>query len=140
MPTDAPASPAAPPRTTIRSVAAIALGFLLMGGLAVLMDVVLEAAGIFPPDAAMSGFHLGLAMTYRLVFTVAGGYATARAAPDKPLVHAVILGFVGSVIALVGAAAVARQAPGSTPLWYPLAIIGATMPCCGLGGLLGARR
>ena len=143
MSTNAPESAPAPaaPRPSIgRSLAAVALGFMVVGGLAVLVDAGLRAAGVFSPGTAMSTPQYAVAMLHRLVFLVLGGYVTARAAPAKPLAHAVVLGFAASVIAVVGAGSVARQAPGTTPLWYPLGIIGATMPCCGLGGVLGMRR
>jgi len=123
-----------------RSAAAVALGFLVMGGLAVATDVALRGVGVFPAENAMTTPLLALAMAYRMGFTVAGAYVTARFAPRKPLTHAVVLGFAGTVIALTGAAAVSRQAPGLTPTWYPLGIIGATLPCAGLGGILRVRQ
>lgn len=126
--------------TLLRSMAAVALGFLVLGGLAIATDAALRLAGLFPDAAAMSTPLLALAVSYRMLFTVAGGFVTAHLAPAKPLVHAVVLGFVSSVIVLVGSAAVARQAPGSTPVWYPMAILAATMPCAGLGGLLRLQR
>ena len=118
----------------------MALGFLVMGGLAVVTDLALRGLGIFPAENAMTTPLLILAMAYRMVFTVAGGYDAARFAPRKGLTHAVVLGFVGTVIALAGAAAVSRQAPGTTPPWYPLGIIGATLPCAGFGGILRVRQ
>jgi hypothetical protein len=118
----------------------VALGFLVMGGLAVMTDLILRAVGIFPAENSMRTPLLVVAMAYRMMFTVAGGYVTARTAPRSPLTHSVILGFAGTVIALAGAAAVSRQAPGSTPTWYPLGIIGATLPCAGLGGILRVRQ
>lgn len=137
-PSPSPAPGASP--SLGRSAAAVALGFLVMGGLAVVTDVVLRGLGVFPAENAMTTSLLVLAMAYRMLFTVAGGYVTARVAPRKPLTHAVVLGFAGTVIALAGAAAVARQAPGTTPRWYPLGIIGATLPCAGLGGILRVRQ
>lgn len=133
--------PESVPRSSLsRSVAAVGLGFLVLGGLSVLTDMVMRLVGLFPTAGAIATPALVLAVIYRLAFTVAGGYVTARVAPGKPLAHAVSLGFCGTVVAITGAAAVARQAPDSSPLWYPLAIIAATLPCSGLGGLLGVRR
>lgn len=48
----------------------------------------------------MSGGLFALAATYRILFTVLGGYVTARLAPSKSLEHALVLGSIGSVLAL----------------------------------------
>jgi hypothetical protein len=43
-----------------------------------------------------------LASAYRALFTVAGGYATARLAPDRPMRHVWILAGIGLVTGLAG--------------------------------------
>src|SRR5262245_5508199 len=91
------------PRLT-RSIAAVALGFVLTGALSVGMDLVLHAVGIYPPwgQVTPSGLLL-LATLYRIVFTVFGGGITARLAPNRPMKHVVVLGTEGTLAALIGA-------------------------------------
>ena len=46
-----------------------------------------------------------LATAYRTVFAIAGCYITARLAPDRPMMHALVLGSVGVVRSTAGAVA-----------------------------------
>jgi O-antigen/teichoic acid export membrane protein len=71
-----------------------------------------------------------LATAYRIVFGIAGCYLAARLAPDRPMKHALILGVVGLVLSIAGAAAMWGAGPG----WYSLAIIAITLPCAWIGG------
>ncbi len=87
----------------------------------------------------MSNALWGLATAYRIVFGVLGGYVAARLAPDRPVRHAVILGFVGVVLSLAGAAATWNQGPGFGPKWYPLSLVAIALPSTWAGGLLYDR-
>ena len=44
-----------------------------------------------------------LALSYRLVYTILGGYITAGLAPHRPMRHVLILGIIGFVMATAGA-------------------------------------
>ena len=57
---------------------------------------------------------------YRIVIGVGGAWFTARLAPGKPMKHAMILGYAGVVLALVGL--VATWNLGLGPRWYPIAL------------------
>lgn len=128
------------PRLT-RSIAAVALGFVLTGALSVGMDVVLHAVGIYPPWGQVTpGGLLLLATLYRIVFTVLGGGLTARLAPNRPMKHVVILGTVGTVAAVIGAFATWNAGPQFGPHWYPLALIVTAFPAVWLGGRLSTSR
>jgi hypothetical protein len=73
-----------------------------------------------------------LATAYRIVFGIAGCYLAARLAPDRPMKHALILGVVGLVLSIAGAAAMWDAGPA----WYSLAIIAIALPCAWVGGKL----
>jgi hypothetical protein len=54
-------------------------------------DVILENLGVFPPQnepASYVGWMLMLALIYRSVYAVVGGYVAATLAPDRPMRHA----------------------------------------------------
>jgi hypothetical protein len=75
-----------------------------------------------------------LALSYRIVYTAAGGYIAARLAPSAPMRHAVILGLIGLVPGTAGIVAAASTELG--PLWYPVVLDLSGLPCCWLGGVL----
>jgi hypothetical protein len=68
-------------------------------------------------------------LSYSLVAAIIGGYITASAAENSPLVHVLAL----ALIVLLMAALSALQQRGQQPIWYQL-LLAATMP---LGVLLG---
>ena len=74
---------------------------------------------------------LGLAITYRLVFTAVGGHVAARLAPFAPMQHVLALVAVGTLLGLVGASA----AVGITPTWYTILVIVLTPVPLGSAGL-----
>ena len=77
------------PRRVLPSIGAVLAGFALTFVLSVLGDGVMHASGIFPPfGQPMATSLFVLATLYRTVFTVAGGYLTARLAPGRPMRHA----------------------------------------------------
>src|SRR5205823_12741815 len=84
-----------------------------------LVDVVLHITHVFPPinDPINDALAL-LATSYRIVIGVAGAWLTARLSPDKPLKHALILGYIGVALGLVGV--VATLSMRFAPNWYPI--------------------
>jgi len=87
----------------------------------------------------MSGGLFGLATAYRIVYTIFGGYLTARLAPHAPVRHALILGFIG-LLPAIGGVMVALSKPELGPLWYPIVILVSGVPCVWLGGVLYRSR
>jgi len=69
----------------------------------------------------MAGALFVLATAYRIVYTILGGYITARLAPHAPVRHALILGLVGLVTGLLGVIANIAK-PELGPLWYSIAV------------------
>jgi hypothetical protein len=128
-----------PPRRIGQSIVAVIAGILVGIVITLGTDVVLHAVGVFPPwGASMVGFDsaLLLATAYRIVYGVLGSYIIARLAPDRPMQHALVGGFLGLVVSIVGAVVTWNKGPAFGPHWYPLALIVLAMPQAWAGGRL----
>jgi hypothetical protein len=100
-------------------------------------DGVLHAVHVFPSlGQPMADQLLALATAYRAAFGVLGSYATARLAPNRPMMHALILGVIGTIACLVGAVVTWNMGLGAH--WYPLALVVLAMPQSWLGGKWGS--
>src|ERR1700730_18520276 len=120
-----------------RSVAAVVAGIVVGVVLTLITDLVLHAIGVFPPwGQPVSDGPLVLATAYRIVFGVVGSYVAARLAPDRPMRHAMIAGFVGFVVSIVGAIVTWNKGPAFGPHWYPLALVVLAIPTAWVGGKL----
>ena len=116
-----------------KSIWAVVAGVLVIIVVTTLVDIVLHATGVFPPmDQPINDALALLAASYRIVISVGGAWLTARLAPDKPMKHAIILGYVGIVLGLVGV--VATWNLGLGPRWYPIALSVLAIPQCWVGG------
>ena len=130
----------APRRRLFRSIVAILLGILTVVVLSLGTDQLLHVLAVYPPwGEAMHdpGSNL-LALSYRCVYTVAGGYVTALAAPHAPMRHVWILAGIGLALGVLGAVATIPMHLG--PAWYPIAIAITAVPCTWLGGVLHRSR
>jgi hypothetical protein len=123
-----------------RSVGALLLGIVVGVALSLGTDQVLHIAHVYPPwGQPMHEPSLNLlALSYRLIYGVVGGYVIARFAPHAPLRHALIGGVLGFVVSLLGVIAATQVDLG--PLWYPIALALTAIPCSWLGGWLYARK
>jgi hypothetical protein len=122
---------------TLRSIGAVLAGLLAVFILSLGTDVIMHATGIFPPWLQpMSDGLFALATAYRIVYGLAGGYITARLAPNRPILHALALGVVGLLLSSVGAAATWNAGPDLGPRWYSLALVATAIPCAWIGGKL----
>jgi len=122
-----------------KSIWAVVAGFLTVVFLSVGTDFVLETLGIFPPQSEPAAYTAGMlmvALVYRCVYTVAGGYVTAWLAPARPMRHAIILGIVGIVAGSIGVVVAWDLSPHH---WYPIALVVTALPCTWLGGKLKTR-
>lgn len=125
------------PRNLWRSAAAILLGFISVAALSLGTDQILHVLHVYPPWGKPMwdpGLNL-LALAYRCVYTVLGGYLTAKLAPRNPMRHVWILTIIGFVVGSAGAMVAIRVADLG-PIWYPVALVIASVPCCWLGGVL----
>jgi hypothetical protein len=116
-----------------KSIGAIAAGLLVIIGVTTLVDIALHATGVYPPiDQPLDDRLALLATAYRIVISVGGAWLTARLAPNEPMKHAMILGYVGVVLGLVGV--VATWNLGLGPRWYPILLAVLAIPQCWAGG------
>lgn len=131
----------APASRPLRSIAAVVLGLLVTAALSIGADLLLRAAGLFPPaDQPLGNAQFALAAGYRTVFAAVGGYVAAQFAPRHPLRHALILGGIGLLLALLGLIASRGQGPEFGPAWYPLSLVLTALPATWAGATLQARR
>ena len=124
-----------------RSVVAILAGFLVVVVLSLATDQLLHVLQVYPPwgepmyDTGLNA----LALSYRIVYTLLGGFITARLAPRVPMRHVMILAIIGLVAGTAGAIA-AISVGNLGPNWYPIALAITAYPCTWLGGRLGVRH
>jgi hypothetical protein len=125
------------PRRVLRRIGAVAAGLVAIFAATTAADIVMHAAGVFPPVGAppMSSALFLLAFAYRVVFDVGGCWLTARLAPDRPMGHAMALGGIGVLLSVAGAVVMW----GAGPMWYPIALAVSALPCAWLGGRLRVR-
>ena len=122
-----------------KSIWAVVAGVLVIIVVTTLVDIVLHATGVFPPmDQPINDALALLATSYRIVISVGGAWLTARLAPDKPMKHAIILGYVGIVLGLVGV--VATWNLGLGPMWYPILLTVLAIPQCWVGGKINEMQ
>ena len=124
-----------------RSIGAVVGGIVVGVVLTLITDLVLHAVGVYPPRGQpVSDGPLVLATAYRIVFGIVGSYVTARLAPDRPMRHAIIAGFIGFIVSIAGAVATWNKGPAFGPHWYPLALIVIALPCAWVGGWMRERQ
>ena len=123
------------PRNLPRSLVAVFLGFVAVVVLSLGTDQIFHVLRVYPPwnePMRDTGLNL-LALSYRIVYTVLGGYITARLAPRNPMRHVWVLAGIGLVVGTLGVVATSGLDLG--PRWYPIAIAVTAVPCTWLGGV-----
>ena len=106
--------------STFRSIRAVLTGIVVGVALSLVTDAILHRLGIIPPSGTpASNGVLALATVYRTVYGVIGSYVTARLAPNRPMLHAMIPGALGFIVSIVGAAVTWNHSEVG-PHWYPV--------------------
>ena len=123
-------------RSVPRTILAILAGLLLVIVLAVLTDGVLQWTGVLPVTGQrrFEDWQSALALSYHLLYVVAGAYLTARLAPRHPVRHALAFGAVGLVMSIMGLQAILEG--DWAPAWYGWALIVLALPVSWIGSLL----
>lgn len=120
-------------KNTIKSIGAVAGGFLVILILSIATDFALKAAGILPYDHLFVSTGLILVVIfYRAVYSLIGCYLAAKLAPRNPMKHAIALGVLGLIISTIGAIAAADLGPA----WYGWTLVVIALPIAWLGGKL----
>jgi hypothetical protein len=102
-------------------------------------DEILHLTHVYPPwGASMVGYEwtLLLATIYRTIYGVAGAYLTARLAPNRPMLHTMMLGALGFAVSILGAVATWNGGPAFGPHWYPVALVVLAVPTAWAGAKL----
>ena len=116
-----------------KSVLAVFLGVVVVVVVTTIVDALLHSAGVYPPQGEPLDDKLSLlATSYRVVIGIAAGWITAKTAPNNPMKHAMILGYIGTVLGLIGV--VATWNMGLGPRWYPIALAVLAVPQSWVGG------
>lgn len=120
-----------------KSAGALCAGLFVGIVLSLGTDEVLHLLRVYPPwGVIMSDGLFVLATAYRFLYSVIGSYIAARLAPNRPMWHAMVLGWAGVVVSGIGAAATWNHQPSLGPHWYPLALVAMSLPCSWCGGRL----
>jgi hypothetical protein len=128
-------------RNTPKSIGAIFAGLATVVLLSMAVDTVMHKTGIFPPMYHPMATSLWmLATAYRAVISVFGCYLAARLAPERPMKHAMFLGWFGVVISTLGTVLTWNKGPEFGPKWYPIALVVVALPCAWLGGRFASAR
>ena len=122
-----------------KSIRAILAGVLVIIVVTTMVDILLHVVGVYPSvGQPLSDAHAVLATCYRIAISVGGAWLTAHLAPNRPMKHAMMLGYVGTVLGLIGLLATWNLGLG--PRWYPVALVVLAIPQCWVGGKLYEAR
>jgi hypothetical protein len=122
----------------LRGTGAILASLVCVAGLSHATDAAVHAVGYFPLEgAAMTDTMYAVALAYRTLYGMLGGFIAARLAPARPQLHANWLGGIGTVLSALGIVAALGGVPG--PLWYPIGLALSAFPSAWIGGR-AARR
>lgn len=122
---------------TLRSISAVLAGAAVSIVLAVGTDEVMKRTGVFPASGGAMGDGLFvLATAYRTVYGVFGAYLTARLAPNRPMMHALILGAIGCAMGILGVVVSWNKMPEIGPRWYPIGLVPLGLAQAWVGGKL----
>ena len=98
----------------MRSIGAVFAGLILIVVASTAVDMVMHRTGVFPATGKpMSNGLWLLATAYRIVISVAGCSLAARLAPRRPMLHAMVLGWIGVAISTLGTVLTWTKAPAS---------------------------
>jgi hypothetical protein len=125
----------------MKSFLAVLAGLAVAIVVAVVLDLVMHAAGVYGTQVSdMTTSDWLIALSYRLLSAIGAGWITARLAPSRPMYHAVLLGAIGAAIALLGVVFAWAKSPDLGPIWYSLLLMLSAIPCTWLGGRLAGTR
>lgn len=120
----------------MKSLWAVVAGFIVVVALSTGTDALLEKIGLFPdPGVILGSGYLALALMYRTVYTVLGGFVTAWLAPQNPMKHVWVLAIIGQLGGIAGVFAGWELSAH----WYPIALAVLAIPSVWFGGWLKTR-
>lgn len=135
-----PAAAPLPPLSVGRRIGSVVAGFFIIFFLSFATDSLLRGIGVFPTEGTMSDGLFVLAAVHRAFAGAAGGWLTARIAPDHPLRHAFVLGLIGTMMNFAATLATWNRGPEFGPKWYPLALVALAIPTALAGAKIARPR
>lgn len=135
-------------KIALKNIGAVLAGFLLTLILTRGTDILLENTGVFPTveEQQKYGFNILwmniVAILYRIIFTMFGGYLTAKLSASKPMRNVNILGIIGTIIAIIGNIVVSQipEMADVLPLWFSIALVLIAYPSVRTGGKLATIK
>lgn len=123
---------------TLKSIWSVLAGFLTVVVLSTATDLIFEGLGVFPPigQGIFITWMLVLALSYRIIYTVMGGYITAKLAPQNPMKHVTVLAVIGTIAGFIGI----FVGWNMSEHWYPIALAVTAFPCTWYGGKLREKN
>jgi len=117
----------------LKSIGVILLAFVVNALLSVLTDFLLERIGVLPnPERGLfETWAILLCLFYRAIYSVLAGFIIAKLAPNKPMLHALILGVIGVAITLLSVSN--PEFAQKSKLWFGYTLAAITIPCIWLG-------
>ena len=121
----------------MKSVLAVVAGLVVTIVLSTGVDLLVVKTGLFPAKSAdNTDMHWAIITAYRAVIAIFGCWVTARLAPSRPMMHALIAGGIGMALAVLGAFFAWDRGPEFGPHWYAIAVALTALPCAWIGGKL----
>ena len=117
-----------------KSIAAVVAGFATIFILAVALDHLLEGTGLMQTQTfdLNAGWVIAVVLAGRFLFNIIGPYVTARLAPNRPQLHAMILGLIGLAMNTMGG----MMMWASTSHWFLIILIVLPVPCAWIAAKL----
>lgn len=122
-----------------RSVLAVVVGIVVGVALTLGTDAILQRAGVIPHfGGRLTNGPAALAVAYRVIFSVLAAYITAWLAPYRPMLHAMIGGWLGFFVGVLGTVATWNRDLG--PHWYAIAVALIAVPSAWIGARIWEGR
>jgi hypothetical protein len=127
-------------RRVLRGIGAVLAGVLANIVLAGTIDFALYATRVYPPMFQPMPDQLwALALAYRVVIAVIGGFLTARLAPAWPMRHVMALGGIETALSALCVVANWNKVEFG-PHWFAISVAVSSLPLAALGGVPGAKQ
>ena len=119
----------------MKSVIAVLSGFFTVFVASIATDQLFHVLNVYPPwgEPMWSPWLNLLALSYRTIYAMAGGFVTASLAPRAPMRHVHVLAGIGTLLAILGAVFAITQA-NLGPVWYPVLLAVTSYPAVWFGG------
>lgn len=128
-------------KDVLKSSGAVFAGFITVVVLSTVTDMILESTGIFPSvqeqtKLGPARWLLITALFYRSIYTILGGYVTAKLALHNPMKLVKILAVLGFVAGVAGVIAGWNLSED----WYPIALAVTGPLFVWVGGKLAVKK